>query len=154
MNVIRFAFVCVCVLFCLEIFSYAQLNSQNAVDQNTVKNVRPTAEDFANEITGVVGDPGKRPDSIKRSQEVIRTSKKVKFYMASWCPYCKRMEKFLNESHIPYEKFDVEKNAEGAKAYKKLMGRGVPMIVVDQTVIRGYDPAATKAAWDEWNKRS
>ena len=90
----------------------------------------------------------------KKSQGFLKSEKKVNFYMTSWCPYCKKMENFLNESNIPYEKFDIEKDAQGAKAYKELKVRGVPVLVVDRTVIPGYDPAAAQAAWEEWNKRS
>lgn len=156
MNSVRCFSVVLGVLLCavpLQM-SYAQFNAQNAAsDQKPAVKARPSAKEVSDEITGVIGDPGQLSPGQPEGA-TINGSKKVKFYMASWCSYCKRMEKFLNESKIPYDKFDVEKDLEGRKAYQKLMARGVPVLVVDRTVIRGYDPAATKAAWDQWNKKS
>lgn len=131
---------------------HAQSNPANPASANQNATVQINAQkDFTNEITGVIGDPGQIPAEKKKSSEMWGKAKKVQFYMTSWCPYCKRMEQFLKSADIPFEKIDIERDAEGKKAYKKLMARGIPVLVVDQTVIRGYDPAAVQAAWDEWN---
>lgn len=153
MNTMRYAFVFTVFFIGTMSLSYAQFDSQNAVNHDPAQKARPTATDFTNEITGVIGDPG-HPDAVKKSQAFFKSDKKVKFYMASWCPYCKRMENFLKESNIPYDKFDVEKDAEGRRVFKELRARGVPVMVVGETVIRGFDPAATKEAWEEWTKES
>jgi hypothetical protein len=36
--------------------------------------------------------------------------------------------------------FDIEKDAEARKAYEALGGRGIPLIDVNGTLIRGFDP--------------
>jgi len=82
----------------------------------------------------------------------VQGSKKVQLYITSWCPYCRKMEEFLIASKIPYRKLDVENNETAAKDFRRLQGDGVPFIVVDRTLISGYDPEAVRSAWDDWNK--
>ena len=90
--------------------------------------------------------------SKKNAYSRVQSSKKVRLYMTSWCPYCQKMEQYLIASKIPYSKLDIENNAMANKQYRELGGDGVPFVVVNETVINGYDPEAVKEAWDEWNK--
>jgi hypothetical protein len=42
--------------------------------------------------------------------------------------------------------YDIEKSAEGRKAYEALGGRGIPLIDVNGTLIRGFSPEEILAA--------
>lgn len=71
---------------------------------------------------------------------------KVTLYATDWCGYCKQTRRFLDSKGIPYKEYDIEKSAEGRKAYEALGGRGIPLIDVNGTVIRGFSEEAILAA--------
>lgn len=71
---------------------------------------------------------------------------KVVLYATDWCGYCKQTRRFLDSKGIPYTEFDIEKSAEGRKAYEALGGRGIPLIDVNGTLIRGFSEEAILAA--------
>ena len=78
--------------------------------------------------------------------EQVRSSARVVLYATEWCGYCKLTRRFLDQKGIPYKEFDIEKDAEARKAYEALGGGGIPIIDVNGTLIRGYDPDAILAA--------
>ena len=65
---------------------------------------------------------------------------KVILYATSWCGYCKKTREFLNENSIPFYEYDIEKSSVGYDQYRAIGGRGVPVLLVKQNVIRGYNP--------------
>jgi mycoredoxin len=78
--------------------------------------------------------------------EQTRANARVVLYATDWCGYCKMIRRFLDQKGIPYKEFDIEKDAEARKAYEALGGRGIPMLDVNGTLIRGYEPEAILAA--------
>jgi glutaredoxin len=70
----------------------------------------------------------------------------VVMYATDWCGYCKQTRRFLDSKGIPYKEYDIEKSAEGRKAYEALGGRGIPLIDVNGTIIRGFSEEAILAA--------
>jgi len=75
-----------------------------------------------------------------------QTQARVVLYATDWCGYCKQTRRFLDSKGIPYTEFDIEKSAEGRKAYEALGGRGIPLIDVNGTLIRGFSPEAILTA--------
>ncbi|MFJ3482418.1 glutaredoxin family protein [Pseudomonas sp. NPDC090202] len=71
---------------------------------------------------------------------------RVVLYATDWCGYCKQARRFLDSKGIPYTEYDIEKSAEGRKAYEALGGRGIPLIDVNGTLIRGFSPDEILAA--------
>jgi alkyl hydroperoxide reductase subunit F len=64
----------------------------------------------------------------------------VTVYSTQNCPYCRMAKAFLEKYGVPYESIDVGADAEQAKKMIELSGqRGVPVIVVDNEVIVGFD---------------
>lgn len=63
----------------------------------------------------------------------------VVLYATSWCGYCTKTRKFLQEKGIKYYEYDVEKSEEGRKQYEDLKGNGVPLLLVKGEVIRGFN---------------
>ena len=79
----------------------------------------------------------------KAAEETKRIySKRVEFYMTSWCPYCQKMEMFLKKNKIQYKKFNIEYDAKAQKKFLELGGRGVPLVRVEDRIISGYNPQA------------
>ncbi|RRV08352.1 glutaredoxin family protein [Pseudomonas sp. v388] len=71
---------------------------------------------------------------------------KVVMYATEWCGYCKQTRRFLDSQGIPFKEYDIEKSEEGRKAYEALGGRGIPLIDVNGTLIRGFAPEEILAA--------
>jgi glutaredoxin len=71
---------------------------------------------------------------------------RVVLYATDWCGYCKQTRRFLDSKGIPFKEYDIEKSPEGRKAYEALGGRGIPMIDVNGTLIRGFSEEAILAA--------
>ncbi|EXF94884.1 glutaredoxin [Pseudomonas fluorescens HK44] len=78
--------------------------------------------------------------------EQTQANARVVLYATDWCGYCKLTRRFLDQKGIPYREFDIEKNAEARQAYEALGGRGIPMLDVNGTLIRGYEPEAILTA--------
>jgi glutaredoxin len=70
----------------------------------------------------------------------------VVLYATSWCGYCKKTREYLRANNIPYFEYDIETSVEGHRQYKALQGNGVPLLLVKNDVIRGYNPPAIKKA--------
>ncbi|HVK98198.1 MAG TPA: glutaredoxin family protein [Dongiaceae bacterium] len=63
----------------------------------------------------------------------------VILYATSWCGYCAKTRELLQENKIDYQEFDIEKSSEGRAKYEALNGSGVPLLVINGTVVRGYN---------------
>lgn len=70
----------------------------------------------------------------------------VVMYSTDWCGNCKMTRAYLRENNIPFFEYDVEKSPEGQRQYKALQGNGVPLLLVKNNVIRGYNPRAIQQA--------
>ena len=65
---------------------------------------------------------------------------KVTVYSTQHCQYCRMAKAFLDKHGVPYESIDVGSDNKAAEKMIALSGqRGVPVIVVDDEVIVGFD---------------
>lgn len=71
------------------------------------------------------------------SDETI--SKNVIMYSASWCGVCTTAKKYFKHKGIPYKEYDVETSAKGRKDFKRLRGKGVPIILIGKKRMDGFD---------------
>lgn len=78
------------------------------------------------------------PDSMVSEQ--TRSQARVVLYATDWCGYCKATRRFLDQKGIPFKEYDIEKDADARKAYQALGGGGIPILDVNGTLIRGYQP--------------
>lgn len=64
----------------------------------------------------------------------------IKIYSTPTCPYCKMAKQFFSSKGISYEDIDVSSDSTKAEEMVKLSGQmGVPVIVIDDKVITGFD---------------
>lgn len=74
------------------------------------------------------------------SKIVFGMMSKVTVYSTQNCPYCRMAKAFLEKYNVPYESIDVGADSDAAQKMIDLSGqRGVPVIVVDDEVIVGFD---------------
>lgn len=64
---------------------------------------------------------------------------------AEWCGYCRRQLAEFERAQVRYRVLDVD-TPEGERAMQALGAKGVPVTVVGQQVIRGFDTAALQAS--------
>lgn len=70
----------------------------------------------------------------------------VIMFGAQWCGYCAQARKFFNAKGIAFVEYDINKSEAARNRFEALGGRGVPLILIDQRVIRGFDKRRVIAA--------
>jgi len=75
----------------------------------------------------------------KRSVPGPARAKSITMYSTSWCPHCKRAKMYFAEHNIAYEDIDVEASEKNKRDFKALGGGGVPLILVGDKAMRGFD---------------
>lgn len=66
---------------------------------------------------------------------------KVVIYTATWCGYCAKAKKYFRQNKIPYVAYDVEKNRIGKNDFKLLKGKSVPIIIIGNRRMNGFNVA-------------
>ena len=70
---------------------------------------------------------------------------KVDLFVASDCPDCERMERYLNELGVPYERKVLTSGTAVERDYLQTVGRGIlPVIRVNGKTLRGFEPEETR----------
>lgn len=79
--------------------------------------------------------------SFFESKPVIPTNSdaSIIMYSTDWCGYCKQARKLFDSAGAAYQEYDIEKSAEGLEQYRMLDGRGVPLIVINGKLLRGFN---------------
>ncbi|KQB51703.1 glutaredoxin [Pseudomonas endophytica] len=75
-----------------------------------------------------------------------RANARVVLYSTEWCGYCKATRRFLDQKGIVFKEFDIDKDATARQAYEALGGRGIPILDVNGTLLRDFNPDAILAA--------
>jgi glutaredoxin len=63
----------------------------------------------------------------------------------STCGYCRKLRADLGGWGVDYVDVDVEREDSGRRAYDLVNGRGVPILLVGDTVVHGYAPERSRA---------
>ncbi len=80
------------------------------------------------------------------SQSPAGANVEVILYATDWCGYCRKAKEFFDANGIAYSEFNIDNNAAARQEFERLGGRGVPLVVIGETVIRGYSEEAMKSA--------
>ena len=64
---------------------------------------------------------------------------------AEWCGYCKALRNDLDDMGVAYTELDIDEDEGGRAAFRAVKARGVPVLVVGQEVVYGYDPGRSRA---------
>jgi glutaredoxin len=71
---------------------------------------------------------------------------KVVVYGTETCPYCARTRAYLKERNIAFSDFDVNKSEKGKHDFGELGGKAVPVILIGDRKLVGFDREAIDAA--------
>jgi len=67
------------------------------------------------------------------------SDEKVVMYSTSWCGYCKKARAYFKKNNIAFVEYDIEKDARAKSQYDKLNGKGVPVILVGEKRMNGFN---------------
>jgi glutaredoxin len=89
-----------------------------------------------------------KPDTDRYAQP------EVVLYATSWCGYCKAAREFFSANGIEYIELDIERSSAAQEGHRRLGGGGVPLIVVGDTVIHGFNQPELRRTLKPWLKDS
>ncbi|MGI9290354.1 MAG: glutaredoxin domain-containing protein [Gammaproteobacteria bacterium] len=72
-------------------------------------------------------------------------------YSTEWCGVCKKARNYFTANDIPFKEYDVEKSTKGARDYKKLNARGVPVILVGKSRLNGFSSGKFENLYESAN---
>jgi glutaredoxin len=78
----------------------------------------------------------------------------VVLYATSWCGYCKAAREFFAANGIEYTELDIERSSAAQQGHRELGGGGVPLIVVGDTVIHGFNQPELRRVLGPWLRDS
>lgn len=78
----------------------------------------------------------KKPSKSKKRRIVM--------YAASWCGYCRKARAYFTKNNIRFKEYDIEKDSTAKRKYEKLGGSGVPLIVMGNRKMQGFNEAKFK----------
>lgn len=80
------------------------------------------------------------PTPAPESAVGITTRKlpRVVMYSTRWCGYCKQARAYFKQNGIRFIEHDIERSADARRAYDRLGGKGVPLILVGDRRMSGF----------------
>lgn len=78
------------------------------------------------------------PAEVTREANALVDDRDIIIYTTQRCGYCRQAKAFLAGRDLPFKEYDVENSPRGRADYRKLKGRGVPIILVGDQRMNGY----------------
>ena len=103
-------------------------------DKNTIEVYSPRTEYNTNYTQS----------SKKRQHNATRNS--VTILSTPSCPYCKKAKRYLRAKGVAFKDYNINSSSEGKRLYRQYNGNGVPVVIINGTVIRGYSEQAMRSA--------
>jgi len=83
--------------------------------------------------------------SAPQQASARKASARVVMYTTPTCGYCRQAKAHFNYRRVAFEERDVEHSTEFRREFYRLGGRGVPVILVGEKRMDGYDRRALDA---------
>lgn len=75
-------------------------------------------------------------ESVRNS---VYGNESVVLYSAAWCVVCKRAKQYFDHNEVRYLELDIEQDEQGIADFKRMNGRSVPIILVGNKRMNGFD---------------
>jgi len=69
------------------------------------------------------------------------TQPRVIIFTSSSCPWCNKVKQYLREKRLRFRDVNVERDPEGARELKRRNIMGVPVVLINNYPIVGFDKA-------------
>ena len=103
-------------------------------DNKTIEVFSPAPQNYAND------------SNPPRKQQHHATRNSVTVLSTPSCPYCKKAKRYLRSKGVAFRDYNINSSSEGKRLYKQYNGNGVPVVIINGKVIRGYSEAQMRAA--------
>lgn len=70
----------------------------------------------------------------------------IVMYSTSTCGYCKMAKRFFDKNKIEFTEYLIDSSGEANQEFRELNGKGVPLIFVGNTRIKGFNEKALRMA--------
>ncbi len=64
---------------------------------------------------------------------------RITLYTTPACPHCRQAKHYLQHMGLRFQEFDIQNSGRAKRAFDRLGARGVPVIIVGETRIDGFD---------------
>ena len=64
---------------------------------------------------------------------------RITLYSTRNCPHCRQVRQYLQNKGLRFQELDVQSNARAQKALARLGARGVPVVLIGEIRIDGFD---------------
>jgi glutaredoxin len=78
---------------------------------------------------------------------------RVVLYSAVWCGYCRAARDFFVHNGVEFTELDIENSSAGKEGYAQRGGGPIPMILVGNEQMRGFNPTRLQQHLSPWMKR-
>jgi len=95
-------------------------------------------------ISSIAGPPSVTGKPPERKAAAASRPPEITMYATDWCPYCRKAREFFARNGLRYTELDIEKSSSAHAEYKRLGGRGVPLIVVGEQRMSGFSEAGMR----------
>jgi len=82
--------------------------------------------------------------NVSVDKSIYNVGPKVVMYSTNSCGYCKKARKYFNKNNISYTDYNIEKNIQAKRRFKKMGARGVPVILVGNKRLNGFSERGFK----------
>ncbi len=86
--------------------------------------------------------PGRRCSSARRPSTPRSPGQLRHDVLRAWCPHCKRAKAYFARKGVGYREVDIEASDADRREFEEYGGKGVPLIIVGERRMRGFDPDA------------
>lgn len=90
-------------------------------------------------------------ESVDYTEEshLSKKNNEVSIYIASWCSHCHKVKDYLDNLNIPYITYDIDTPI-GQEKFEGLNAQGIPIIVVGNLQIDGFNASELEQALCEY----
>lgn len=71
----------------------------------------------------------------------VSSQPRVIVFTSTTCPWCKRVKDYLKEKQFRFREVNIEKDPEGAREMKRRNLSGVPVVLINNQTVVGFDKA-------------
>ena len=132
--------------------AYHQLNNRVKQMTQNLNAARQELDDLLDErsklqaVAKTAASPSAPAESAPAAPHAPNAARPVVIYTTSHGGYCVKAKQYLAQKGVAYQEINVENSSTAQAEFKRLGGNGVPLILVGDRRIEGFDQAALDQA--------
>jgi glutaredoxin len=130
---------------------YKWVDEKGVINYSDIKPENKTTQEIiiSNKSNKITNNSDTKENSLFSNSTTLEKpsknkNRRVVMYSASWCGYCNKARAYFIQNNIKFKEYDIEKNSTAKRKYKKLGGSGVPLIVMGNRKMQGFNETKFK----------